>query len=325
MDTDDDNNLNLPSDKCYSTLDNIYINDGNNEDCKKLETNSGEYKDASLLCMRLKENLKKYDTLDFFGKMNFYKCKYLNLWVNDRLLKLKDVKEITMKSTLLGIWFKSENFEKCDSSDFGSYLDSDDYIKEKNLYDYALNYEDLENRCKKSDITPCTRKLAEYITESKKLYNQVKSECKAGRNNHFQRSCFALNDIQKIYAKDKLLELECKHIEDDLRSITERDGGGHGLRGDFTDSSPSGVPAPEVAYSGSHKAIGTAVPILGISSIFFLLYKFTGLGSMARNFLRGRINGMNSHDELTNELLESTYDDQALPGITETYICYQAT
>ncbi|SBT02102.1 PIR Superfamily Protein, partial [Plasmodium ovale curtisi] len=50
---------------------------------------------------------------------------------------------------------------------------------------------------------------------------------------------------------------------------------------------------------------------------------FTGLGSMARNFLRGRINGMNSHDELPNELLESTYDDQLHPGITETYIGYQ--
>ncbi|SBT57779.1 PIR Superfamily Protein [Plasmodium ovale wallikeri] len=53
---------------------------------------------------------------------------------------------------------------------------------------------------------------------------------------------------------------------------------------------------------------------------------FTGLGFMARNLLRrGRINGMNSHDEFTNELLEDTYDDQAYPGITETYIGYQAT
>ncbi|SBT02092.1 PIR Superfamily Protein, partial [Plasmodium ovale curtisi] len=50
---------------------------------------------------------------------------------------------------------------------------------------------------------------------------------------------------------------------------------------------------------------------------------FTGLGSMARNFLRGRINGINSHNELPNELLESTYDDHVHPGVTETFIGYQ--
>ncbi|SBT74368.1 hypothetical protein POWCR01_000210100, partial [Plasmodium ovale] len=91
-------------------------------------------------------------------------------------------------------------------------------------------------------------------------------------------------------------------------------------------TSASGLPAQEVAYSDSQKAIGTVVPILGVLSIGFILHKFTGLGSMARNLLRkGRINEMNSHDEFTNELLEDTYDDQAHPGITETYIGYQAT
>ncbi|SBT00550.1 PIR Superfamily Protein [Plasmodium ovale curtisi] len=93
---------------------------------------------------------------------------------------------------------------------------------------------------------------------------------------------------------------------------------GHGSQED-TETSSYGLHST----SGSHKAIGTAVPILGVLSIGFILQKFTGLGSMARNFLRGRINGMNSHDELPNELLESTYDDQMHPGETETFIGYQ--
>ncbi|SBT56642.1 PIR Superfamily Protein [Plasmodium ovale wallikeri] len=307
----DDNNLNLPSDKCYNELDTKYVDDGNDEKCENLGKNSGEYTKAALLCMGLKGNLEKYEALDIFGKMNDYKCKYLNLWAYDRLSKLEENKKINTKILILTLWRKSKHYEKdCDPSQFGTYIKSTDHITEKNLYDYALNYEYLENICKKSDVIPCTRKLAEYITERKNLYNQVKSECEAGRNNKIQRSCFALNDIQKIYTKDELLKLECKHIKDDLRSLRERDGGGHGLQGDYTETSSSGLSAQEVAYSDSQKAIGTV---------------FTGLGSMASNFLRGRINGMNSHDELTNELVESTYDDQALPGITETYIGYQAT
>ncbi|SBS92744.1 PIR Superfamily Protein [Plasmodium ovale curtisi] len=324
MDSEDDNNLNLPSDKCYNELDTKYVDAGNDEKCENLGKHSGKYTKAALLCMGLKGNLEKYDALDIFGKMNDYKCKYLSLWAYDRLSKLKEVKEATMMSTLLGIWSKSKQYEaECSPTDFPAYRYNTDYIKEKSLYDYALNYEHLENHCKTSDIIPCTTKLAEYITKSKELYNQVKSECEAGKKNYIQRSCTTLRNIETIYSNAELLKLECKRIEDDLRSSRDQDVGGRGLQGDFTETSPPGLPAPEVSSSDTHKAIGTAVPILGVLSIGFILHKFTGLGSMARNLLRGRINGMNSHDELQNELLESTYDDQVHPGITETYIGYQ--
>ncbi|SBT02297.1 PIR protein [Plasmodium ovale] len=309
MDSEDDNNLNLPSDMCYNELDTKYVDDGNDEKCENLGKHSGKYTKAALLCMVLKGNLEKYDVLNIFGKMHHYKCKYLSMWAHDRLSKLNKAEKATIMSTLLGIWSKSTNFNKCDSSDFPAYVDHTDYVKEKSLYDYALNYEELENRCKTSDMIPCTTKLAEYITKSKELYNQVKSECEAGKKNYIQRSCTTLRNIETIYSNAELLKLECKRIEDDLRSSREQDVGGRGLQGDFTENSPSGLRAPEVAFSDTHKAIGTAVPILGVLSIGFILHKFTGLGSMARNLLRGRINGMNSHDELPNELLESTYDD----------------
>ncbi|SBT02171.1 PIR Superfamily Protein [Plasmodium ovale curtisi] len=269
----DDNNLNLPSDKCYNELDTKYVDDGNDEKCENLGKHSGKYTKAALLCMGLKGNLEKYDVLNIFGKMHHYKCKYLSMWAHDRLSKLNKAEKATIMSTLLGIWSKSTNFKKCGSSDFPAYVDDTDYVKEKSLYDYALNYEYLENICKNSDDIPCTRKLAEYITESKNLYNEVKSECEAGRNNPFQRSCYALNDIQKIYTTDELLKLECKHIENNLRSLRQRDDGRHGLQGEFTDTYPSGSLAPEVASSDSHKAIGTAVPILGVLSIGFILHK----------------------------------------------------
>ncbi|SBT83072.1 PIR protein [Plasmodium ovale] len=344
MDTDDYDTLSLTSNRCYSTLDTRYIIHGDDEECKKLETTPGEYTDATLLCMGLKGNLENYDSLDIFGKMKDYKCKYLSLWAYDRLSKLKGVNEATMMSTLLGIWGKSTNFKKCYSSDLPAYSNNKDYIKEKSLYDYALNYEDLENLYGKTDIIPCTKKLAEYIRKSIEMCNTVKSECEPSRNTNFQRSCTALKDIQTIYPKDELLNLECKRIEDENTHSREVEGSramlqqkrqheGHlkdhrssGLGLDFTEDASTGPHASEDASSpDSHKAIGTTLPILGVLSIGFVLYKFTGLGPMARNLLRTKgINGINSHDGLTHELLESTYDRNVHLDETETYVGYQA-
>ncbi|SBT01391.1 PIR Superfamily Protein [Plasmodium ovale curtisi] len=344
METDDYDTLNLTSNRCYTKLDTRYIIDGNDEKCKKLETTPGEYTNATLLCMGLKGNLKNYNLLDFFEKMKDYKCKYLSLWVHDRLSKIKEVDETTMKSTLFGIWGESENFENCNSSDFGSYLDSADYIKEKSLYDYALNYEDLENLYGKTDIIPCTTKLAEYIRKSIELYNKVKSECEPSKNNKIQRSCTALKDIQSIYPKDELLNLKCKRIEDESTPSREVEGSrtqpqherqhegnlkdhrSSVLGLDFTEDASTGPYASEDASSpDSHKAIGSTLPILGVLSIGFVLYKFTGLGPMARNFLRTKgINGINSHDGLTHELLDSTYDRNVHLDETKTYVGYQA-
>ncbi|SBT82959.1 PIR protein [Plasmodium ovale] len=325
MGSEDDNNLNLPSEKFYHELDDTYVIAGEDERCESLGKHSGKYTKAALLCMGLNGNLKNYDKLNIPQKMINYKCNYLSLWAHDRLSKLNKTEKATIMSTLLGIWGKSTNFKKCNSSDLPAYVDDTDYVKEKSLYDYALNYEELENRCKTSDVIPCTRKLTEYIRINKELYNQVKRECEPGKKNYIQRSCTTLGNIETIYSNEELLNLKCKRIEDDLRSSREQDVGGRGLQADFTETSLSGLPAQEVASSDSQKAIGTAVPILGVLSIGFILHKFTGLGSMARNLLRGRINGINSHDELTNKLLESTYDDQAHADITETYIGYQAT
>ncbi|SBT57863.1 PIR Superfamily Protein [Plasmodium ovale wallikeri] len=97
--------------------------------------------------------------------------------------------------------------------------------------------------------------------------------------------------------------------------------------GEHTGQFSTDLPLPQVASSsGSHKAIATIIPILAILSIFFLLYKFTGLGQMARNLLRRkRINEIDSHEELTHKLLDSTYDSYSHTQLNETYIGYQAT
>ncbi|SBT73473.1 Plasmodium vivax Vir protein, putative, partial [Plasmodium ovale] len=274
MGSGDDNNLNLPSNKFYNDLDDTYAYAGYHESCENMEKNSGNYTKAALLCMGLNGNLKNYDELNISQKMINYKCNYLSLWAHDRLLKLEKKEQTSTKSIMLSIWIKSNQYEaECSPSEFAAYVDNTDYIKEKSLYDYALNYEELENRCKKCDIIPCTKKLAKYITESQKVYNQVKSECESAENNYVQRSCTTLKNIETIYPNEELLNLECKRIEDDLSSLRGQDDEGHGSQEDFRETSASGLPAQEVAYSDSQKAIGTVVPILAVLSIGFILHK----------------------------------------------------
>ncbi|SBT83090.1 PIR protein [Plasmodium ovale] len=324
MGSEDNNNLNLPSDKCYNELDNTYVNAGKDKRCENLGKNPGEYTKATLLCMGLNGNLKNYDNLNIFQKMNNYKCNYLSLWAHDRLSKLNQNEQTSTKSIILTLWSESEHYEKdCNPAQFATYIKSTDHITEKNLYDYALNYEDLENRCKASNTIPCTTKLAEYIRISKELYNKVKRECKPSQDTNFQRSCIALKDIQKIYPNDELLNITCARIEDGNKS--SRNDERRGFEGELTASYSFGSHSSgDASSSDSYKAIGTSLPILSVIPIGFVLYKFTGLGPMARNLLRrGRINGINSQEELTHELLENPYDSNAHPDLAETYIGYQ--
>ncbi|SBT02929.1 PIR Superfamily Protein [Plasmodium ovale curtisi] len=285
MSSEYDNIPSLTSIGSYSKLDTEFFNEGDREKCSKYDKVSGEHSKSYQFCMSFTGNLNSYEKLEFFDKHSSYKCNYLNLWSHYRLSKFDEVEHSNMKTFIMAHWSDFKKYDLCDSTDF----------------------ED------------------EYIRKSIQLYEDIKTEC-ADNKNEYKSYCKAYKVVKKMHPNDILLELKCKKVEHG--SETSRIDG-IGLSGDLlghdsqedTETSSYGLHST----SGSHKAIGTAVPILGVLSIGFILHKFTGLGSMARNLLRGRINGMNSHDELPNELLESTYDDQALPGITETYIGYQAT
>ncbi|SBS90724.1 PIR Superfamily Protein [Plasmodium ovale curtisi] len=325
MSSEYDNIPSLTSIGSYSKLDTEFFSEGDREKCSEYDKVSGEHSKSYQFCMSFTGNLKSYDKLEFFDKLSSHKCNYLNLWAYYRLSKFDGLEHLNMKTFILAHWSAFKNYHLCNSTDFVLYLGRDaDYIKAKRLYEYALNYYKLKENYYDND-TACNSKEDEYIRKSIELYQDIKAECESINKEHISY-CRAYKEIKKMHPNDRLLELKCKKVQHG--SETSRVDGiglsgdhvGHGSQED-TETSSYG----SHSTSGSHKAIGTAVPILGVLSIGFILHKFTGLGSMARNFLRGRINGMNSHDELTNELLDSTYDDQALPGITETYIGYQAT
>ncbi|SBT57510.1 PIR Superfamily Protein [Plasmodium ovale wallikeri] len=316
MSSEYDNIPTLTSIGSYIRLDTEFVSQDNHEKCSEYNKVPGEHSKIYELCLSLTGNLMNYEKLDFFEELNSYKCNYLNLWTYYQLSKFHEEEHRNIRTLVVKLWNESEKYDFCTNTEFFSYNTSSvNYIKAKRLYDYALNYYKLKNNYYDND-TACNSKEDEYIRKSNQLYTEIKAECEANKH-AYQSYCKAYNVVKEIHPNDRLLELKCKKVEHE--SETSRvdgiglsgDHAGHGSEED-TGTSSYGLHST----SGSHQAMATAVPILG----------FTGLGSMARNLLRrGRINGMNSHDEFTNELLEDTYDDQAHPGITETYIGYQAT
>ncbi|SBS92682.1 PIR Superfamily Protein [Plasmodium ovale curtisi] len=325
MSSEYDNIPTLTSVGSYIRLDTEFVSQDNHEKCSEYNKVSSEHSKLYDLCLSLTGNLMNYEKLDFFQELNSYKCNYLNLWTYYQLYKFDEKEYPNIRALVVKHWNESGKYDLCNNTDFVLYLARDaDYIKSKRLYDYALNYYKLKEYYYDNDAV-CNSKEEEYIRKSNQLYEDIKAKC-ADNSYKYNSYCKAYNVVKEIHPNDRLLELKCKKVEHG--NETSRVDGiglsgdhvGHGSQED-TETSSYG----SHSTSGSHNAIGTAVPILGVLSIGFILHKFTGLGSMARNFLRGRINGMNSHDELPNELLESTYDDQVHPGITETYIGYQAT
>ncbi|SBS98945.1 PIR Superfamily Protein [Plasmodium ovale curtisi] len=341
MGDDYDNIPNSPAIRYYNTLDDYFIGHGKYTECSQFDSTSVKDMDAYKLCMGFLGNLENYDKLNFPTKHNVHKCHYLNLWAYDRLSKIKIIDKTTMISFLLTHWGKYKYSEECTGSNVVYYnLHNDDYIKTKRIYDYALNYDQFELLYKQNNNIACSKKHDEYIKKILSLIEEVRRECEGKQS--YKHYCIAWKDIQNIYSKDDLLNLKCKSVEEEKDLPGDDEGPKtwqhedksrlphgpqmEGPQGDVPEETISGLSLPEVgSSSGSHQAAATAVPILGISSIFFLLYKFTGLGSIARNFLRTKgINGINSQEELTHELLENPYDSNAHPDLTETYIGYQA-
>ncbi|SBT56554.1 PIR Superfamily Protein [Plasmodium ovale wallikeri] len=118
-----------------------------------------------------------------------------------------------MRKFIIDHWYNYKDYGICNSTDFVLYLTSDAaYKKAKRLYDYALNYYKLK-RYDENDVA-CTSKQKEYIRKSHELYKDIKTECED--NTHAYKShCKAYNVVKVIHPDDKLLNLQCKKVEDE--------------------------------------------------------------------------------------------------------------
>ncbi|SBS94737.1 PIR Superfamily Protein [Plasmodium ovale curtisi] len=310
----------LTSNKLYKNLDERFLSHGKNVECGKLKRELNNNDDFLLFCMRVTGNLENYHNLEISRLFNEYRCKYLNLWVYENISKFDKTISTSIKSKILGIWNDYTVKNNC-TPEFIEYIHEDDYKKSKSLYDYALNYEILEldfMNCKK----PCTKEDDKYIKENIDIYKQAKDYCKSDEEH--RKYCSALKVIEKVYP-NKLSKLYCNEVVTvETLKILER----------FTteeDTDVKGQPSSErqcptrrtlentesafvvsqceaCICPNSSNSLAIALPLLGSIFIFFILYKYTPLGTWLHSFLLRKKRSRFIDEEETQELLENTYD-----------------
>ncbi|KMZ79016.1 hypothetical protein PVIIG_00408 [Plasmodium vivax India VII] len=167
-------------------------------------------------CMHIKGNLQYFDNLKFNNFFDNYKCKYLNMWIYDRLSSIYPNvrgKEATrVIQSILTLWGDFSFTDKCDKYFFDYIYNNninDNYNNMKKLYDYALNYGLINFYIEQGDYK-CTPKVEEYIRHSIELYKQVKDDCQIYAKEKFH--CDVLSDITKYIREEELLGLKCKNV-----------------------------------------------------------------------------------------------------------------
>ncbi|SBT55102.1 PIR Superfamily Protein [Plasmodium ovale wallikeri] len=312
----------------YDKLDKKFITSGDVEKCNELDRAlNSQYEDdmgVYFFCSKLTGNLKNYHNLVFSEFFNKFRCKYLNMWIYECLLKeipdSHDRRYTFIKKKIIEFWKHFKVPENECTWDFISYINENDYKKMKNLYDYALNYNILQFYFKKRN-DPCTAKDNAYIQQSVQLFDKVKDECKS---DSIEPYCIALREIIKIYKDDELSKLSCNRILSDEEVYNEVDEKlskqqegvvfhEYSSQGSYAQP-PDSLAATEQgtdSVSDSPNAITIFVPFLGLLPTFLLLYKFTPLGSKIRsNFQGKKLIGFNIIKEEEQEILENIYDSE---------------
>ncbi|SBT51980.1 PIR Superfamily Protein [Plasmodium ovale wallikeri] len=321
----------LQSEVYYDKIDTRFNNKGDDTKCDELKSlldNQFQNSNFSSFCSRLTAVLNEYNSLKPLDSLERYRCKYFNLWICDRISNIlnnfKDPKFSGIKEKIQEIWRKSDINGKC-GCHFISYIEDSNYSEIKNLYDYALNYKNLQHYFDKGKIT-CSAKDKKYIKESLILYRNVKDLCKT-KSEQNKLLCEALKDTESIYNNDQLSKLTCNGellVDETSREFQQmsqsqtadtqvQDGTVKSPIVDVSLTEMSSFPAPTsdgiTQVSSSYKAMTISFPLVSILFIFFILYRFTPYGSwLSNHILKKRKIPLSVNEEIIGELSENVYD-----------------
>ncbi|SBT00165.1 PIR Superfamily Protein [Plasmodium malariae] len=215
----------LPSFKIYTEL-NKEENDGQYKNfCNNFNSIEEKYKDESIkLCKKVARNLgilsKVSNLKDFYNHCSYYKFWiYRELW---KILNSMQNKDVDVLSAKFGNLQKSlsdyYNIRTCNYKlDHITLEELKEKSKEKHLYVYFTNYENIKSKdiCNEVEYS----KYKEYLTSILNLYNIKKKTCCNSRisvcPNYF------LNCDEKLDPSKILDELNSKYNNcNDLKSIT---------------------------------------------------------------------------------------------------------
>ncbi|SBT02824.1 PIR Superfamily Protein [Plasmodium ovale curtisi] len=197
--------------------------------------------------------------------------------------------------------------------DYNSYIDDinpEEFKELKIVYDFLVNYDSIKLSIGAHN-SDCTKKYKEYVDSSFEAYEKLKAKCTQYREKGY---CKMFNDFVQINKYENLEKLTCHgnmpplSVEDKKREFSSYKF----PEGDSKDKVNTGETS---ASSESYNLMSTFFPILGIFSIFFLLYNYTPFRTWLHNILskNERIRH-NLYEDDTVELFENEYESSDRNG-----------
>ncbi|SBT72322.1 PIR protein [Plasmodium ovale] len=215
-------------------------------------------------------------------------------------------------------------------------ISSNEFPTLKKVYDYVQNYGTINNKLSTHGFK-CTQEFNQYIETGYAAYDTFRKGCISNGE-----SCKFFNLIFDTVEKKQLKGLKCREIKDasffrvlneededeeSRRSLTKLGGPLDASQGHMSTmaSSHLGLSAHDssaASYnSTSSISMGILLPLFGSLFIFFVLYKFTPLGSWIHaRFIKKKI-GFNEQEVIDENdfLLDDKYENININTLSATH------
>ncbi|SBT84492.1 PIR protein, partial [Plasmodium ovale] len=253
------------------------------------------------------------------GSNSFYdeRCNYLYYWMGDILVT--NLKDKTLFSGVIDILYQtlSKFIVTNACTRISSNTDKDVFKKMKLVYDYSQNYNGIMKSLGDRNNL-CNKDYHNYLNETVNAYKEMYNSCKEPKDTY----CDLFKDIFETSKYESLSSLKCKVQEDPsnhLRASGVRSNSDE-ARIHMGDSQQSGIVSREGGPQ-QYQLGGTFVteelndssslfmyaifPLIGMTLICFVLYRFTPLVSWIREYLiRKKVIKRDIEDTGTDEIIE---------------------
>ncbi|SBT02465.1 PIR Superfamily Protein [Plasmodium ovale curtisi] len=330
----------LNSEKFYETM-NLESSDLSkyNQKCQKID---GLILDVHMIKI-CEKYLRYLEDCELLNNQSFgYDVSILfNYWLYDKLTNIygsNNDSKISLGFANLQYLWTYENYSKINESDYKKckpdlkMVNHQDWEKRKQLYDYCVNYDYIEQVC--TYFSDNCEEHCKYINGRTELYKHFESLC-----NPKGSDCPEFYDKCKNYNPSIVLNtLKCHEKmkterDPDLENAALGDSPGKVLESGPGAAGPllSGIDGgSHDTYSTSETSqIGTKVghSILGIAPVLVTasaLYRYTPVGSWVRKLGGYNQNSISNMDgEMDGFLSNSQEPDNMFLGNSENYISYQ--
>ncbi|SBT02998.1 PIR Superfamily Protein [Plasmodium ovale curtisi] len=317
---EDDDLRFLPSIRNYKHLDTYGYDDlGNSVICGVIKRELINYLGIEKLCKEITGILEEFNTSNIISLFNNDYCTIFNYWMYYHLYNNLTPKNNSQDvSSFIDKLLKYREKYKDDKCTIDTELNSRDYFtKTKMLYDYALDYKSIKSNVE-TPGAQCTKKYNDYIDKHSRNYNTVITECKSEANTPY---CKLLKKIQSTLSPLKA----CRQKSSILSPVSKEEtvqtfprvSSERGHEDEIEERREPGDPGllylqPEAhtyGTSNSSTIMSIIFPFLGIFFTFFILYRFTPIGSLLNNyFLKKKIFRTYVNEEGSEQILEDTYE-----------------